>query len=135
MDTTTTEMATAPTTKAKRAKPASKLARKAASKGVVQPLNNQPGKPAKLLTARALAAQAVASGVVPSPPDFSAQTHARFRKRLEEIVALVESGNIRALKALVINPVSSSPRAMAKYRDNAAIALTARAKAGEGLTC
>lgn len=79
-------------------------------------------------------AQAVAdaeSGKVPSAPDFSAPTHARFRKKLGEVEALVKSGDIKGLKAYAINPVSSSPKAICKYRDLAVIALEAKAKAAK----
>lgn len=69
------------------------------------------------------------SGVLPQAPDFSKPTHARFRTKLAQIVALVEAGDIAALKAFEINPVSSSPKAMARYRDLCVIAITARAQA------
>lgn len=78
------------------------------------------GKRAEILAA----AQA---GTIPDAPDFSAETHSRYRKKLGEIVALVEAGNIEALKAFPINPISSSPKAMDKYRNLAVIALEARA--------
>lgn len=80
-------------------------------------------------------AQAMAdaqAGKLPEAPDFSANTHARFRGRLDKIVALVKAGDIKALKAEVINPVSSSPKALARYRDLAVIALEAQAAAGKG---
>jgi hypothetical protein len=68
-------------------------------------------------------------GVIPSAPDFSAATHTRFRGKLAEVVALVEAGNIAGLKAYKINPVSSSPKAIDKYRNLAIIALKAKAPA------
>ena len=64
---------------------------------------------------------------MPQPPDFSKPTHARFRAKLDQIVALAEAGDIAALQAFEINPVSSSPKAMARYRDLSVIAITARA--------
>jgi hypothetical protein len=70
---------------------------------------------------------AAKAGQLPAPPDFSAPTHARFRARLGHIVALAEAGDIAGLRAIVINPVSSSPKAMARYRDLCVIALEARA--------
>lgn len=82
------------------------------------------GKRAEILAA----AQA---GTIPDAPDFSAETHSRYRKKLGEIVALVEAGNIEALKAFPINPISSSPKAMDKYRNLAVIALEARASRKE----
>jgi hypothetical protein len=66
-------------------------------------------------------------GELPPPPDFSAPTHARFRNKLEGLVALAEKGDAEALQAVVINPVSSSPKALARYRDLCLIAIAARA--------
>ena len=66
------------------------------------------------------------SGVLPQAPDFSKPTHARFRTKLAQVVALVEAGDIAALQAFEINPVSSSPKAIARYRDLCVIAITAR---------
>ncbi|MDO9525296.1 MAG: hypothetical protein Q7J57_07085 [Gemmobacter sp.] len=68
------------------------------------------------------------TGALPTAPDFSKPTHARFRAKLAQIVALAEAGDIAALQAFEINPVSSSPKAMARYRDLCVIAITARAQ-------
>ena len=68
------------------------------------------------------------TGALPQPPDFSKPTHARFRAKLAQIVALAEAGDIAALQAFEINPVSSSPKAMARYRNLCVIAITARAQ-------
>lgn len=68
-------------------------------------------------------------GVLPEPPDFSAATHARFRNKLARLVDLAAAGDIAGLRAFEINPVSSSPRAMARYRDLCVIAIEARAEA------
>lgn len=68
------------------------------------------------------------SGVLPQAPDFSKPTHARFRTKLAQIVALAEAGDIEALQASEINPVSSSPKAIARYRDLCVIAIAARAQ-------
>jgi hypothetical protein len=67
------------------------------------------------------------SGALPQAPDFSKPTHARFRAKLAQIVALAEASDIAALQAFEINLVSSSPKAMARYRDLCVIAITARA--------
>lgn len=67
-----------------------------------------------------------AAGKLPTPPDFSAETHARFRKRLSEIVAFVKAGDIKALKADTTEPKSSSRVALCRYRDLAIIALEAQ---------
>ena len=66
------------------------------------------------------------TGTLPTVPDFSKPTHARFRAKLAQIVALAEAGDIAALRAFEINPVSSSPKAMARYRDLCVIAITVR---------
>ena len=66
------------------------------------------------------------TGVLPPAPDFSKQTHARFRAKLAQIVALAEASDIAGLQAFEINPVSSSPKAMARFRDLCVIAITAR---------
>ena len=68
------------------------------------------------------------TGALPQAPDFSKPTHARFRAKLTQIVALAEAGDIAGLLAFEINPVSSSPKAMARYRDLCVIAITARAQ-------
>lgn len=67
------------------------------------------------------------SGALPRAPDFSKPTHARFRAKLAQIVALAEASDIAAMQAFEINLVSSSPKAMARYRDLCVIAITARA--------
>ena len=68
------------------------------------------------------------TGALPPAPDFSKPTHARFRVKLAQIVALAEVGYIAGLQAFEINPVSSSPKAMTRYRDLCVIAITARAQ-------
>jgi hypothetical protein len=68
------------------------------------------------------------TGALPTAPDFSKPTHARFRTKLAQIVALAEAGDIAGLQAFEINPVSSSLKAMARYRDLCVIAIAARAQ-------
>ena len=75
------------------------------------------------------AQEAAARGELPSPPDFSAETHKRFRPKLAELEALVKAGDVAALKAYPINPISTSPKALDRYRNLAVTAL--EAKAGE----
>ena len=65
-------------------------------------------------------------GALPQAPDFSKPTHARFRAKLAQIAALAEASDIADLQAFEINPVSFSPKAMARYRDLCVIAITAR---------
>lgn len=90
-------------------------------------------KPAKAapLSKRAQVAADAAAGKLPTAPDFSAPTHARYVKKLAEIVALVKAGDIKGLKANDVQPLSSSRAALCKYRDFAIVALEARAKAGK----
>lgn len=78
---------------------------------------------------RAEIADNAARGILPPAPDFSAETHRRFRGKLAEIVALAEAGDVAALKAFSINPYSSSPKALDRYRNLAVAALEARARA------
>ncbi|MEI4481172.1 MULTISPECIES: hypothetical protein [unclassified Phyllobacterium] len=65
-------------------------------------------------------------GILPPVPDFRAPTHARFRKKLEEVVRLVEARDIETLRKLVIKPTSTSPRAIAKYIELAILALASQ---------
>ena len=74
---------------------------------------------------KAIVEQAQA-GALPAVPDFSKPTHARFRAKLARLVALAEAGDVEGLKAVAINPVSTSPKAMARYRDLAIVAIEAR---------
>ena len=71
------------------------------------------------------------TGALPSAPDFSKPTHARFRAKLAQIVALAEAGDSAGLQAFESNPVSSSPKAMARYRNLCVIAIPARAQVKE----
>ena len=65
-------------------------------------------------------------GELPPPPDFSAPTHARFRAKLAALIELAGKADATGLRAIAINPVSSSPRALARYRDLAVLAIEAR---------
>ncbi|WP_444461731.1 hypothetical protein [Rhodobacter capsulatus] len=65
-------------------------------------------------------------GELPLPPDFSAPTHARFRAKLAALVELAGKADATGLRAIAINPVSSSPKALARYRDLAVLAIEAR---------
>lgn len=86
---------------------------------VTSATSSKPGK------RQAIIEQAQA-GALPAAPDFSKPTHARFRAKLAKLVALAEAGDVEGLKAIEINPVSTSPKAMARYRDLAIIAIEAR---------
>lgn len=65
-------------------------------------------------------------GELPPPPDFSAPTHARFRAKLAALVELAGRADATGLRAVSIKPVSSSPKALARYRDLAVLAIEAR---------
>ena len=69
---------------------------------------------------------AAQKGEMPTEPDFCAPTHARFRGKLKTLIALAEAGDIAGLQAVKINPVSTSPKAMKRYRDLCVIALEVR---------
>jgi hypothetical protein len=96
-----------------------------------KPKREAKAKADKALGKRAAILAAAEAGELPAAPDFSAETHKRFRGKLAEVIALVEAGDIAGLEAYQINPVSSSPKAIAKYRDLAVIALKARAAKGK----
>jgi hypothetical protein len=80
----------------------------------------------KLAGKRAAVLADAQAGKLPPPPDFTAPTHARYRDAAKALVEMAKAGDIEGLKAVVIKPYSSSPKAMAKYRDLAVIALEAR---------
>jgi hypothetical protein len=101
-----------PKAPAKAAKPAPKKAAKAA-----------PAPTGK----RAAIEAAARAGKLPEPPDFSAATHKPYRVKLEALVAMVKAKDIKALKSFEIKPYSSSPKAIARYRDLAILALDAKA--------
>ena len=92
------------------------------------PVYEPKAAPAPVIGKRQAIRDQAQSGALPQPPDFSKPTHARFRAKLVQIVALAEAGDIAALQAIEINPVSSSPKAMARYRELCVIAITARAQ-------
>lgn len=80
---------------------------------------------------RAAIVTAAERGEMPTAPDFSAETHKSWRKKLAEVVALVEAGDIAGLKANTIEPKSSSRKAICNYRDLAIKALEAKASKSE----
>jgi hypothetical protein len=82
----------------------------------------------KPLGKRAAIMAAARAGELPMPPNFEAATHERFRPKLAELVKLAKAGDVAGLRAFPINPISSSPKAMARYRDLCMIAIEAKAK-------
>lgn len=121
----------------KAAKPVSKREQARLAKIAAADAKNKAPKPPKAprapkpLGQRAEIKAAAERGVVPTPPDFTADTHKRFRKRLGEIVEMVKAGNIRGLKADTTEPKSSSRVALCRYRDLAITALEAQKKAAK----
>jgi hypothetical protein len=69
------------------------------------------------------------AGKLPEPPDFRAETHKRFRNKLASVVELAKAGDLNGLRLFEIKPVSSSPKAIARYRDLCIVALEARQQA------
>ena len=94
--------------------------------GVLAPVEEPKAAPAAVVGKRQAILDRAQTGALHAAPDFSKPTHARFRAKLAQIVALAEAGDIAALQAFEINPVSSSPKAMVRYRDLCVIAITAR---------
>ena len=92
------------------------------------PVNEPKAAMAPVICKRQAIFDQAQASALPDAPDFSKPTHARFRSKLAQIVALAEAGDIAALQAFEINPVSSSPKAMARYRDLCVIAITVRAE-------
>lgn len=83
---------------------------------------------AKPLSKRAAILAAAEAGALPPPPDFSAATHARWRGKLAELVALANAGDAAGLAAYEIKAHSTSPNALARYRHLCVIAIKARKK-------
>ncbi|CAM5657998.1 hypothetical protein MAUB1S_11453 [Mycolicibacterium aubagnense] len=77
-------------------------------------------------TRKAEAEATARAGHVPPAPDFSAETHKSHRKRLAEVVALVEARKLKELKALKLETHTSSRKAIARYRNLAVMALEAK---------
>lgn len=78
-----------------------------AGEAIVGPADELKAAPAPVVGKRKVIFIQAQSGALPQAPDFSKPTHARFRAKLVQIVALAEAGDIAALQAFEINPVSS----------------------------
>jgi hypothetical protein len=66
-------------------------------------------------------------GTLPPVPDFSAETHAAYRDRLKDVVAMVKAGDIAGLKKNDVRPLWNSRTQIVRYREMALIALHAKA--------
>jgi hypothetical protein len=106
---------------------AKRIAKPAAGKKTQKAAAKQVSVSTRPLGKRAAIEAAAREGKLPEPPDFSAETHKRFRNRLANVVELAKAGDLKGLRTLEINPVSSSPKAIARYRDLCVIALEAHA--------
>jgi hypothetical protein len=68
-----------------------------------------------------------ATGEMPTPPDFSAASYAPDRKRLAELVAMAEAGDVAALRAYAIKTYYTAAVECDRFRHRAIIALEAKA--------
>jgi len=81
---------------------------------------------------RAAILAAAEGGKLPEPPDFSAATHERFRPKLADLVKMAKEKDLKALRAWAYPGfMSTSPKAMQRYRDLCIVALEAQAKKGK----
>lgn len=104
--------------------PSGEIDRKATRKALsAAPAPELPRPKAKTRVAQ----EAAERGILPAAPDFSAETHKRFRPKLAELEALVKARDLDGLKAYPIKPVSTSPKALDRYRNLAVTALEASA--------
>jgi hypothetical protein len=86
-------------------------------------------KAAKPLGKRAALIASAQAGKLPSPPDFAAETHARFRGKLAEVITLAKAGDVEGLAAWTPSWfIGSSTKAIMRYRDLALAALEAHAR-------
>lgn len=76
---------------------------------------------------RAKAVADAQQGIVPTPPDFTADTHRRYRAQRLHIIALVDARDVGALRAEAIKTTGSSGKALDRYRQLAIVALEAGA--------
>lgn len=77
--------------------------------------------------------EAARQGTFPAAPDFSAETHKRWRPKLARLVELVAARDVVGLRNFEIKPISSSPKALARYRDAAVVAIEATPDARAGM--
>ena len=82
---------------------------------------------ARISAARREALEKAQAGKLPAPPNFEAETHRRFRPKLAELVALAKAGDAKGLRDYPIKPISTSPKALDRYRNLCVIALKAKA--------
>lgn len=71
------------------------------------------------------AEESAGKGIVPPKPDFSAPTHKPWLGIFDEIVKATEAKDMSALRKIKINPTSSTPKAMDRFRSICLSALKA----------
>lgn len=62
-------------------------------------------------------------GIVPAAPDFSAETHKRYRAQLTKVQAMAAAGDVKGLKAEEIKTSGSSGKALDRFRQLAIVAI------------
>jgi hypothetical protein len=86
---------------------------------------------AKPLGIRAQSDADAASGNMPPKLAFTHAGNARYQKKVDALNAAAARGDVKALNAVEIEPYSSSPKRMIRWRDLAIIAIRAKAKAAK----
>lgn len=90
----------------------------------------EPGKTSTIVSVatgkRSRPATVSAPGALPTPPNFEAATHKPYRAKLAKLIELAAAGDVEGLAAVKINPTSTSPRALIRYRDAAIAAIQAK---------
>ena len=117
--------------KRKRKTPTDRMREIEAAKSVpkVQKVSKEKGALRAPVGKRADIQAAAARGELPKAPDFSAETHKRWRATLATVVKAAEAGDIKALRAVKVEPISSSRKAIDTYRNLCVTALEAQKKA------
>lgn len=64
------------------------------------------------------------AGKLPTPPDFTAETHRSYRKKLDSLIKLADDRDLDGLKGFPIKVYCSSTRPLDQYRNLCVMALT-----------
>lgn len=109
---------------------ATSVAAKAADKPVMA-ASKAPAAPApkapKALGLRAQIEADAAAGKLPTPPNCALESNKQHRPKLALLDGMIAAGDIAGLRAVEIKLVSSTPKALDRYRNLAIVALEARA--------
>jgi hypothetical protein len=109
---------------------ADKAKPKAAPKAKAKPAPAAPKAAAPAAGKRAQVLADAQRGIVPAAPDFSADTHKRYRAQLVTVQTMAAQGDVKGLKAEVIKTSGSSGKALDRFRQLAIIAIEAGAGKG-----